>query len=198
MLLRDSSRDRSPTIDAPTHAQSKRHLSERFKAKRQRLFAPGGAAEATGFTWFAFFLAFAGNKGSGSAAPKIAKPNKRNLFILERLPKDTQTEIVSLLYVVAVCRLCHVATDRDLLKVIGKRFKKLMVEVTPNAILADDPTMIGFEAEALLPLWCHVHVRASVGLWELTKGYLLQMKFALLRISVYDESQVGYKVFDLK
>lgn len=97
-----------------------------------------------------------------------------------------------------MCRLCHVATDRDLLKVIGKRLKKLTLEVTLNAILADDTAMIGFETAALLPLWCQVHVKASVGLWELPKGYLLQLAFALLRISVYDKSQVGYKVLDLK
>ncbi|MCH0629409.1 hypothetical protein JNB11_05490 [Kocuria palustris] len=166
---------RSPTMDGLAHAQSKRHLSERSRAKRQRLLSPGGAAEATGFTRFAFYLAFNKDKGSGSAVPKIAKPNKRKLFILERLPKDTQTEIVSLLDVITVCRLCHVATDQDLVKVIGKRLKTLTVEVTLNAILADDPAMIGFDTAALLPRWCHVHVKASVGLWELTKGYLLQL-----------------------
>lgn len=115
------------------------------------------------------------------------------LFTLDELPPELKKELVTQFDVSSLCRLYVACGFRELkhkndVKImIEDRLKKLTVCVTPAARVGESTTTIDFETLALLPPWCDVHVKTPVAFWELSKKYLLQLKFALLSLTIYDD-----------
>ena len=107
----------------------------------------------------------------------------------ETLPADIVEIVVSHLDDASVCRLYAAFNERmqmyvPVKKAIARRLEKFTVLVSPELHL----TLIDLDTAALLPPWCHVHVKSRVAYWDLAKWYLRQLKFALVVITVYGSS----------
>ena len=83
-------------------------------------------------------------------------------------------------------------------QVVETRLRKLTVNVIPVLGAGDAPALIDFETAALLPLWCKIHIRTLVAFYELVKLYVRQVKFALLKVTIYGLSEKYQARVDLK
>ena len=211
--MEGSSRDNPPGVDPMAGKQRMGRLPQRRLTTVLSLPATGSSAERTPPT-----INVSRNPardrepslGASTAPPARATTNDAGVaavaptqlaegkpFVLERLPKDVQDEVLLHLDVLSMRRLYRIANDKCLLEAIGNHLKKYTVEVTPEHVVKDDCTKIDLKTLSLL-LPCKVHIKTSVGMWEFTKKWILLLKFNLLEITVYNKPPFSHRVFDLK
>ena len=115
-------------------------------------------------------------------------------------PADIQIRILELLDFDTVCHVYAAYSGHPSFEVFRRgtasHFRRLMMNVTLEYVVKGDHTKIDLKTLSFLPP-CHAHIKTSVGMWELTKKWILVMEFRLLEITV-DNEHPAHEVFDLK
>lgn len=112
---------------------------------------------------------------------RLEYPIKEKRF--EELPNEIHNEIFAHVGVALMCRFFVNIPLSRLKMVIARYLKTCVVKVTPEEVFDGDLNKIDFYTCAKLPK-CHIDVITLIGMWQLTKWHLSQVKYELLSLTI--------------